>query len=341
MKSRSVKSTRFALPRRSAILRWKNGSMRDSRMLRGRAARLPRSRGCVLSGSAHTSGWTRLYTDAGGPEYHVTLTDFDIATLELPAKRGERARVSVEYPFKASGYIDLDAGVVETAGRIELVAGQVWLDPQSNVLAFGPDAGQVSIAREGNAKSEPVVELRVPCSKLTLSSPAPLPRNDVEGETSQLSGIVPLFSAPGGKRIAQLDVASGVNVRVLKRQAGWVHLTTTNAGATFALVPYEFDAWVAEKFAPVGKEGFGITALVATPKPPTHVTKRLLPLRLSPDPNAPVVAELASGIALLAGAEQHNMRRVRFNQANGHNEGKDFWVTAQDLASRTTLAPAK
>lgn len=93
------------------------------------------------------------------------------------------------------------------------------------------------------------------------------------------------------------------------------------------------------QFSP--SEGFGIVALLPTGKPPTHTTTGLLPLRLSPDPNAVVVAELAPGVALLAGAEQDNMRRVRFNQAHGHNEGNDFWVTAQDISSRTKPAPAK
>lgn len=320
-----------------ALEEWQYARLEDASRPRRPVKQTP---GCVLSGSAH-SGWTRLYTDAGGPEYQVTLTDFDVTKLELPATRGERARISVEYPFKASGYIDLDAGVVETEGRIDLVPGQVWLDPQSDVLAFGADAGQVNIEREGSAKSEPAVALRVSCSKLTLSRQVPFQSHEVQGETSQLSGIIPLFSAPGGKRVAQLDVDSGVNVRVLERRAGWVHVTNVDAGPTFALVPYEFDAWAAEKFAPVGKEGFGIVGMGVKGKPPTHVTKLLLPLRLSPDPNAPIVAELVSGVALLAGAEQNAMRRVRFNQANGHNEGNDFWVTAQDLASRTTPVPAR
>jgi hypothetical protein len=295
----------------------------------------------VLSGSAGTNGWTRLYSHAGGSDYSVTLEDFDVASLELPAKRGERARMSIDYPFKASGYIDLDAGVIETEGRIDLLPGHLWLDPHSTVLAFGADAGQVSIEREASAKSEPAVALRVPCGKLTLSRQAPPPAGDVKGETSQLSGIVPLFGAPGGKRIAQLDVDSGVNVRVLSRQPGWVHVTSANAGVSFSVVPYEFDAWVAERFAPAGKEGFGIVALLPTGKPPTHTTTGLLPLRLSPDPNAVIVAELAPGVALLAGAEQDNMRRVRFNQAHGHNEGNDFWVTVQDISNRTKPAPAK
>src|SRR4051794_34006911 len=89
--------------------------------------------GCVLKGSAHTNSSTRLYSAASGTEYDIVLEDFDIAALELPAKRGERARVSIDYPFKASGYIDLDAGVVETDGRLELLPGHLWLDPHSTV----------------------------------------------------------------------------------------------------------------------------------------------------------------------------------------------------------------
>jgi hypothetical protein len=296
-----------------------------------------RSSGCQLSGSAST-GRTRLYTGAAGAEHSLVLEDFDVATLELPATRDERARLSIDYPFKASGYVDLDAGVVRTATRVDVLPGHLWLDSQTIVRAFGVEAGQVSIEREGNAKSEPKVALRVACAQLTLANEAPPPTGDVEGETSQVSGVVPLFDTPGGKRIGQLDADFGVNVRVLARRPGWVHVTSADAGVSFALMPYEFDAWVSERFAPIGKQGFGVVAMGPPSKAATHVTTGLLALRLSPDPKAAVVAELAPGVALLAGGEQGSMRRVRFNQAHGNNEGNDFWVTREALASRAKPA---
>ncbi len=320
-----------------ALEEWRFARLEDVPRLRQPVARGP---GCLLSGSAHTSSWTRLYTAATGTDYNLVLEDFDVAALELPAKRGERARLSIDYPFRASGYIDLDAGVVETDGRLDILPGHLWLDPHSTVRAFGVDSGQVSIEREGNAKSEPAVALRVPCGQLTLAREASVPAGEVKGETSQLSGVVPLLGAPGGKRIAQLDSDSGVNVRVLGRQPGWARVTTADAGVSFA-TPYEFDAWVADRFAPVGKEGFGIAVLAFTGRAPTHVTTGLVPLRLAPDPKAVVVAELAPGVSLLAGAEQGSMRRVRFNQAHGHNEGNDFWVRREDLSSRAAPAPGK
>ncbi|HEX2872996.1 MAG TPA: hypothetical protein VHP33_17160 [Polyangiaceae bacterium] len=305
-------------------------------------SRRPVTRGpdCRLSGSAAT-GWTRLYTAATGEDHSLVLADFDVAALELPVTRGERARVSIDHPFKASGYVDLDAGVVRTAARIELLAGHLWLDPQSIVHAFGVEGGQVSIEREGGPKSEPAVALRVACAELTLARERPSPTGEVKGETSQVYGVVPLFASPGGKQIAQLDSDSGLNVRVLARQPGWAHVTSAGAGASFSAMPYEFDAWVAERFAPVGKDGFGIAATGYPRKPATHVTTALLALRLSPDPKAAVVAELAPGVALLAGAEQGNMRRIRFNEASGNNEGNDFWVTREALSSRAKPAPSK
>ena len=322
--------------RDGALEEWQSVRVKDAPRSRQPVARAP---GCVFSGSANTNS-TVLYTAASGTDYDLVLEDFDVVALELPSKRGERAKLAIDYPFKASGYIDWDSGVVETDGRVELVPGHVWLKPQSRVGAFGFDSGQVSIEREGDAKSEPPVALRVPCSQLTLAREAPPPAQQVKRETSQVSGVVPLFGTPGGKRIAQLDSDMGVNVRVLGRQSGWVRVTNADAGASSS-TPYQFDAWVPERFAAVDKEGFELVTLGAVRKAPTHVTTGLLPLRLSSDPNAAVVASLAPGVTILVGSEQGSMRRIRFNQAHGHNEGNDFWVSREDLESRASVAPGE
>jgi len=317
-----------------ALEEWQFVRVKDTSRMRRPVAR---GAGCALSGSAKTN-FTRLYTAASGTDYDLVLEDFDVVALELPAKRGERAKLSIDYPFKASGYIDWDSGVVETSGRIDLVPGHLWLHPQSPVGAFGFESGQVSIEGERSGKTEPPVTLRVPCAQLALSREAPPPAPEVKGETSQISGVVPLFEAPAGKRIGQIDSDMGVNVRVLKRQTGWARVTNVDAGASFS-TPYEFDAWVPERFAAAGKEGFELRTLGPVTKAPTHITTGPLPLRLSSEPNAAVVASLAPGVTILVGSEQGGMRRIRFNQAHGHNEGNDFWVSREDLASRTSVVP--
>jgi hypothetical protein len=73
--------------------------------------------------------------------------DFDVALLELPEQAGERAKLSIDYPFRTSGYIDSDANVVVTAARIDLLRGSLWLDARTPVRAFGAQEGRVSIER--------------------------------------------------------------------------------------------------------------------------------------------------------------------------------------------------
>ncbi|HYP74444.1 MAG TPA: hypothetical protein VER12_00730 [Polyangiaceae bacterium] len=299
-----------------------------------------RGSGCAFRGSAWSNGWLKLYTDATGQDFNFVLEDFDVIELELPARRDQRAKLSIDYPFKASGYIEPDSQIIETDARVDLVPKHLWLNTHSGVRAYAIDRGQVHIEREANEKSEPAVALRVACSQLTLAQERQLARGEVKGETSQVSGVVPLFAAPGGKPIGRLDSDLAVNVRVLARERGWVHITTTDAGVGFS-TPYEFDAWVLERFAPAGKEGFAIYTAGPTTSSATHVTSGLLPLRLSPDPKALVVAELVSGVPLIAGSERGGMRRIRFNQAHGRNEGNDFWVTRADFSRQTVVAKTK
>lgn len=298
-----------------------------------------RGSGCAFRGSAWSNSWIKLYPSAIATDFDLMLEDFDVAQLELPKARDQRAKLSIDYPFKASGYIDFDSSVIETDARIDLLPKHVWLNPRSIVRAYAANGSQVQIEREANEKSEPAVALSVPCSQLTLTREG-RPPAEAKGETAQLSGVVPLLGGPGGKRIAQLDVTFAVNVRVLAREGGWVHVTTTDAGMVFA-APYEFDAWIAEQFAPAGKRGSFLQSLGPPSKPATHVTSAPLALRLSPDPKAPVVAELATGVQLLAGPEQGTMRRIRFNQAHGGNEGEDFWVIQSELTRNTVTAKAK
>jgi hypothetical protein len=290
---------------------------------------------CVLSGSVETT-WTRLYADATAPEYVVTLADFDVVDLELSKRSDQRLKITIDYPFQASGYVDADAGLIETTRRFELLKQHLWLDPGTTVRAFDAKGGQAKLTRNPLDKSTPQVALRVPCSQLGLASPKSLPSEDPSAEISQVSGVVPLHSTLNGPVIGRLNADLAVNVRVLERKPGWVRVTTADAGARMGSSPFEFDAWIAERFAPLGKEAFAVLGLFRTERAPTHVTTALLPLRLSPDPAAPVIAELVAGVAILAGEQRSGMRRIRFNEAHGNNEGNDFWVVTAELSAHTT-----
>jgi hypothetical protein len=311
--------------------KWRYARLQDAPRARRQVSHVG---GCVLNGTAATS-WTKLFSSAEGERYDVVLEDFDVLSLELPTRPDGRAKLSVDYPFQASGFIDLDSGAITTAIKIELVPGHIWLDPGTSVRAFNPSGDQISIERAAGEQSLPKVALRLPCSALSLAIERADLTAEAKGEVSQMSGVVPLFGRPNGSKIGQVDAETGVNVRVLGRQPGWIRITNHEAGVSLGTVPYEFDAWVADKL--VAGQGFGIATLAFRGDAPTHVTVRPLPLRLSADPHAAIFAELVPGITLLVGSEQGDMRRIRFNQAHGHNEGNDFWVTREDLASRAQL----
>lgn len=101
--------------------------------------------------------WTRLFSGAEGQRYDAVLDDFDVISLELPARPDGRAKLTVDYPFHASGYIDLDSGSITTANKIDLVPGHIWLGPSTPVRAFNPGGQQVSIEREAREHSLPKV----------------------------------------------------------------------------------------------------------------------------------------------------------------------------------------
>ena len=316
--------------RDKALDEWRYVRLEPSKRARRATASTP---ACVFSGSAESTSWTKLYDEATGSDFRFLLEDFDVASLELPQRTGQRARVLIDYPFKASGYVDADS-VLVTAARVDLLPRHLWLDPDSSVQAFAAASGQASLSRSGFGQSTPAVTVRVPCTSLRLVSARPPVTASAKGETSQISGVVPLFDAPAGKAIGQVDLDFALNVRVLERKPGWVHVNSSDAGAVFAVAPYQFDAWIAEK-APRELEAFGLGVLQAETTAPTHVTTALLPLRLSPNPGAPVVTELVPGVALILGGDEDGMRRIRFNEAHGNNEGNDFWVTAADFTAKT------
>ncbi|MES1188548.1 MAG: hypothetical protein ABUL60_32335 [Myxococcales bacterium] len=160
----------------------------------------------------------------------------------------------------------------------------------------------------------------------------------------------PLFDAPAGKQLGELNVDFGLNVRVLAHRKGWLRIATAERSFGRSEEPYEFDAWIAEGFERpadsigiyFGEEartptGHAFDVVVVGPRtPPSHLTIASLPVRLLPDPSAPVVSSLSIDVPLLAGEERAGMRRIHLDGAHGNNEGSDFWVTTAELNTSAT-----
>jgi hypothetical protein len=207
------------------------------------------------------------------------------------------------------------------------------------VRAFAADKGTVSIAGTSDNKSTPVVALRVPCSRLSLSQTRKPPVDNNQGEPSEIEGRASLLDGPGGRALGELVSESGMNVRVVERRQGFARVTNVGAGG-WEFAPYSFDAWVADSAAPRDQQGMGLGVLAFAPRPATHLSKVKLPLRVLPRLDAPIVAQLVPGVGMVVGAEREGLVRIRIHEASGHNEGSDFWVASADLQRATLPLPA-
>jgi hypothetical protein len=289
---------------------------------------------CVLSGTLRT---VAELDDARGRPLGVIddSPGVELASLELPAEKGGALRVSLRWPVVVTGTLAAGALPLVSKQQLDLVKSHIWVGKGAALTAFHPAAGQAIAYRDfrdgkPHSKTQPAeLSERIACSELALAQDTQPARADPQGKNVYLTGLVPLYAAPGKQQIGRIEVPGRIASRatLLERRGDFAHVRGEHG--------FSFDAWVqASALANPGLLGM----LSSTPGRYTHVARAAIPLRRRPNSSAPVIATLAKGAYVRIGPLYSGFVPVRIAGLVARNRSRAFYVDARDLPE---LAPGK
>jgi len=289
---------------------------------------------CVLSGTLRT---VAQLDDARGLPLGVIddSPGVEVASLELPADKGGPLRVSLRWPVVLTGTLAPGSLPLVSRRRLDLVKGHIWVGKGAALTAFHPAAGHAVAYRDfrdgkPDSKTQPAeLSERLACSELALAQDTQPVRADPHGKNVYLTGLVPLYAAPGKQEIGRLEVPGRIASRatLLERRGDFARVRGEDG--------FSFDAWV--QGSALSNPGL-LGMLSSTPERYTHVARAAIPLRRRPDSSAPVIATLAKGAYVRVGPLHSGFVPVRIVGLVARNRSRAFYVDARDLPK---LAPGK